>query len=373
MKIIHIVNGNDVGGATTQVSALIKAQKELHTVEVIAFGTGKIVELCGLLSVPVSVYPLTPLAAMRLIREIRTSSRGGAVIHAHGLKAMFFSALASVFHGKLSTVATIHSDYYHEYSGNTLKRMIAIPVIKWSIRRIRRFITVSDRFIEVIYADGIGTDRCTYIPNGIDLSLVKPEKSRETFLNEYDIDTNHTICGIAARIHPVKGIDMLIDIAAKFKGQPVQFVIAGIGHPEYVNTLKERVRNYGMEEQVHFIGFVDTIYDFYQAIDINLLSSYSEGVSYSVMEGGALGRPVVCTAVSGMKTLIEDEVDGLMVPIGDKDAFAMRLKRLVEDINLRERLGQALKSKVNRQFSNKVMALAYDEVYRQLLRGQHGN
>jgi glycosyltransferase involved in cell wall biosynthesis len=370
MKIVHIVNGNDVGGATTQVSALIKAQKELHTIEMIALDKGKIVEFCHAHKIPVKVVSVTPIDVYQLIMQIRSLSKEGAVIHLHGLKPMFFAGLASLFYKK-STIATIHSDYYFEYNGNKLKSFVALPMIKWSIKRINRFITVSERLIDVITSDGIQRDHCMYIANGLDLSLVKPKGSKEEFLAKYGIDASHVICGIAARIHPVKGIDVLIEVASGFKDEAVEFVIAGMGHPDYMEDLKKRVKEHGMEKQIHFIGFVDSVYDFYQAIDINLLTSYSEGFPYSVMEGGALAKPIVSTAVSGMTILIENNVNGFIVPIGDATAFQKDLRQLVDHAELRRRLGEALKEKVVHQYSNTVMALKYDTVYQQLLRGNN--
>jgi glycosyltransferase involved in cell wall biosynthesis len=366
MKIIHIVNGNDIGGATTQVSALIKAQVTMHQVQVIAFGQGRIVDFCVKNSVAVEVLNFNIKELWRLIKRMHQWDKQSFVMHLHGLKPMLVGALAAL-KSPIKTVATIHSDYYHEYSGNRLKKGIAVPIIKFSIKHIERFITVSDQFLEVLVNDGINREHCTYIPNGIDLSLIHVSTSPEDFYNKLGLKVNKRIVlGIAARIHPVKGIDVLIDAIHRIGPGKVLLVIAGLGHPDYVAALKEKVSRLGLEDTIVFIGYVENIYDFYNALDINLLTSFSEGVSYSVMEGGALGKPVVCTAVSGMKTLIDPDRDGLMVPIGDAKALADAIVKLVDQSELRGALGLALRNKVHSDYSNLVMAKAYDVVYKQI-------
>lgn len=366
MKIIHIVNGNDVGGATTQVSALIAAQRLMAEVRVIAIGTGKIVTWCQESGVAVEVVPLGATALYRLWRNLKALQKQGCIIHVHGLKPMLLAALSIKKH-QSTVVATIHSDYYQEYGIKTLKGRIAIPIIKWNISRIPYFITVSDKFAKLLVEDGVSAERCLYIPNGLDISLVAVTETRDAFLTRHHIPLDQVVCGIAARLHPVKGIDVLINAALPFKGQPVQFLIAGTGDEALIDSYKQQIERLGLGEQVHLIGFVEKVYDFYNAIDINMLTSFSEGVSYSVMEAGILEKPVVCTAVSGMQTLIDSGVDGLMVPIGDADAISKALEDLVTDKAQRLQMGHALKMKVNDHYSNHVMAKRYMQFYQKCI------
>lgn len=366
MKIIHIVNGNDVGGATTQVSALIAAQRLVADVSVIAIGSGKIVTWCQASGIAIEVVPVSVMPLFRLWSKLKTLQKQGCLIHVHGLKPMLLAALATKKH-QSTVVATIHSDYYQEYGVKTLKGRIAIPIIKWNISRIPFFITVSDKFAKLLLSDGVSAERCLYIPNGLDLSLVAVTETREQFLARYHVPTDQVICGIAARLHPVKGIDVLINAALPFKGQPVQFLIAGTGDQGLIDSYKEQIEKLGLGDQVHLIGFVEKVYDFYNAIDINMLTSHSEGVSYSVMEAGILEKPVVCTAVSGMQTLIDSGVDGLMVPIGDVDAISEALNHLITNEDQRLAMGRALKAKVNNDYSNHVMAKRYMQFYQKCI------
>jgi len=367
MQIVHIVNGADIGGAMTQVIALSGAQRKSGTVELIAIGPGKVIANGRRLGIPVRECAMRPAALRRLVRTLREKHDQGFVIHVHGLKPMVMAAIAA--RGKpLHVAATIHSDFRQEYADSRYRSAVALPLIRWAFGRIERFATVSYELLELLREEGVSPDRREHIPNGVDLSLVAPTMSRQEFLRKRCVpDEGQVICGLAARLHPMKGIDLLIEVAHRFKGEPVQFVVAGSGDPTLMADYREHIRVLGLADQVHMVGFVENIYDFYQAIDVNLLTSYSEGVSYSVMEGAALGRPLVCTAVSGMESLVQDEVDGLKVPVGDADAFAAALRRLVDDPALRHTLGGRSREKVINDYSSEVMARRYDDLYRRLL------
>lgn len=367
MKIFHIVNGNDYGGAMTQITALINQQQQRYNVALVAIGPGQIVTHCREMNL--TTYQLSTGIAgiLQVVAFIKKQRAKDTVFHVHGLKPMVAAALSKML-CKAQLLATIHSDFYSEYSNRPLKYQIAVRLIRWSIRRIDYFVTVSDKFLKLLYAQGVAPDCAVFIANGIDLSLVRPAKNRAAFLKQYNIvDTDQVICGIAARLHPVKGIEMLIDISQKTRAHHLLFLVAGIGEKNYVAQLKEQIKASGQGDRIIFLGFVNKIYDFYNAIDINLLTSYEEGVSYAVMESGALAKPTVSTDVSGLKTLIENGENGLVVPIGDSDAFARALTTLVDNREMRHRLGENLRQKINAQFTNEVMASKYDGVYQALM------
>ena len=104
-------------------------------------------------------------------------------------------------------------------------------------------------------------------------------------------------------------------------------------------------RDLGLEGQVHFAGWVSDMNSFYNAIDINLLTSISEGFPYVIPEGGRMRLPTISSNVGGIPSLVEDEKNGLLFSPGDVDTLAKDLLRLARDPALRKTLGDALYEK----------------------------
>ncbi|RQD67400.1 MAG: glycosyltransferase family 1 protein [Tindallia sp. MSAO_Bac2] len=365
MNILHIVNGNDYGGATTQVSALIKAQNQNHRVFVVSIGSGRISTTCNELGIEVKVLNISILQWLKFIRFIRNEFSDRWIIHVHGLKPMLLAALAGL---KKQTITTIHSDYRYEYQTQWLKEKIALQIFKRTFSRISYFVTVSEQFKEVIINDGVNPERCTFIPNGLDTSLMDDKKQNPEFLKEAGINPeNNLILGLAARIHPVKGIDVVIEAATLLKNEQIMIIVAGTGEKKLVDEYKQRVNELSLSDKIIFIGFTEDIYSFYHSIDVNLLASYSEGLSFSVLEAGYLKKPVVCTDVSGMKDLIDDGIQGVKVPVGDSEAFAAGIKKMAENEDLRKEYGQALYRRIKDNYTSDVMAAKYENIYKKIL------
>lgn len=367
MKIIHIVNGNDVGGAMTQILSLVNSQRKRHEVCCLSVGEGLICEESKKLGIDVEVFSADIMGLNRLASKIKKMNKVDSIFHFHGLKPMIAYVICS-YKCKINNITTIHSDFYEEYVKKTLKNLVAINIFKFAIKRISNFITVSEKFENLLYDLGVSKNRVTFIPNGINIDNIEVDKEKEVFLNEKNVPfKGKVILGIAARLHPVKGIDFLIEISNYLKDTNIIVLVAGIGEINYVDSLKEKANSYGLDNTLYFIGYVEDIYNFYNAIDINLLTSIEEGVSYSVMEGAFLSKPIISTDVSGMKTLIEDGQDGIIVKQRDPEKFAKKIIKLSQDSNLRIKLGTNLKNKVVNNYTNEKMAKKYEMVYKKIL------
>lgn len=139
------------------------------------------------------------------------------------------------------------------------------------------------------------------------------------------------------RLIPDKGMDVVIDAVAGIQGL---LTLAGDG-PER-ERLEARARAHGLDAR--FEGFVprerlETLYR--DAWVVVLAAHRGEGLSNVVMEAFARGRPVVATEIPGVRELVVDGVNGLLVPAGDVRALREALTRLAHERGLAERLGRA--------------------------------
>jgi len=183
---------------------------------------------------------------------------------------------------------------------------------------------------------------------GVDLDRYVPEtKKPSTRL----LSSRITILCVG-RLDPVKGHLVLVEALASVlaTGRACRAVMVGAGPGEA--DVRARIRRLGIEGDVTLTGAVgqDDLPDLYRSADIFCLPSFAEGIPVVLMEAMAMQLPVVSTTIAGIPELIENGTSGLLVPPGRSDLLADVLARLIDDPELRHRLGRAGRSVVERSF-----------------------
>ena len=150
------------------------------------------------------------------------------------------------------------------------------------------------------------------------------------------------------RLVPVKGYVILIEACAKLvrAGRPLLLRIVGDG-PDRPN-LQRRVDELNLSSSVIFHGALDraSLLEVYKTIDLFALASFAEGVPVVLMEAMAMEIPCIATRVTGVPELVRDEIDGLLVTPSGVDELALAIARMMDDTDLRERLGKAGRQRI---------------------------
>lgn len=248
----------------------------------------------------------------------------------------------------------------------------AVGVPAW-IRGIKKIIYTKGT------SDGIGNSLTTrfYFDNIITDIVVKSDDSAEKLLKnnkrlmdgkirvvkngiEFEsfnsrrekYERKTVVLGVSARLEKVKRVSDLIDVidilVKKYK-LDVKFLICGEG--EEREALEKKVNEIKLEKKIIFEGFKKDIVPFLNSIDIFLFASEMEGLSNSIMEAMALGKPVVCYDISSMPELVRERVNGFLIPPFDIEKFAERVNELIEDKILREEMGESAVKIVKEEFS----------------------
>jgi glycosyltransferase involved in cell wall biosynthesis len=136
-----------------------------------------------------------------------------------------------------------------------------------------------------------------------------------------------------------------------------------IGGGPLLEPLRARVRESGREDRIRFLGHQDDVLGLLNALDIFVLSSVSEGLSYSILEAMACGLPVVATDVGGNWELIRDGRGGCLVPPRNPQMLADELLKLISDRELREELGRRARRTAEKEFSLRKMIGRYQQMY----------
>ena len=206
--------------------------------------------------------------------------------------------------------------------------------------------------------------------NGMDYSTL-PQKvtSKEDFAKKYNLEMSDELVyvGIAARFDIVKGVDTFIRGAALAykKNQNLRFLIAGSGVEE--NNLKSLCASYGMDGIIKFLGFVTDMYGFLNFININSLTSHCESFPYSMLEGAAMKRPMIASAVGGIPALVEDGVTGYLFESKNEEDFAEKLVFMASDKEKLADMGNNIYEKVTTKFSSDVLANDHMSIYKSII------
>jgi colanic acid/amylovoran biosynthesis glycosyltransferase len=170
------------------------------------------------------------------------------------------------------------------------------------------------------------------------------------------------------RLVPDKGQVILLDAVAALRrdGSDARLTLAGDGPDR--GALEAHAKALGVADAVRFVGAVgqDRIRELYAAADVFCLPSFAEGVPVVLMEAMACGLPVVTTRITGVPELVDDGRSGMLVRPGRSDELAGALQRMLDDPEMRRRLGETGRRKVEAEYD---IAGSVDDLYRLFANG----
>ncbi|MFR1050367.1 MAG: polysaccharide pyruvyl transferase CsaB [Lachnospirales bacterium] len=369
MKVIHLISGGDSGGAKTHVHMLLQNLSRTIEVTMVCFMEGPFSQEAREKGIPTVVLPGRNI--FRVYSQLKRMILEGGydLIHCHGARGNMMGALLRRATG-LPVVSTVHSDYRLDYLGRPFSRITYGVVNTLSLRRLDYRIGVSDAMTDLLISRGFDPDRLFTIYNGLDFTPRVPALSRAEYWKSVGLnaDESSVVVGIAARLNPVKDIATLVrGFALAHAACPqLRLLIAGDG--EQMTMLKELSDHLGVSGAVCFAGWVTDTDSFYNALDVNTLTSLSETFPYALTEGARAGLPTVASRVGGVPYLIDHGVNGFLFQPGDAEALSRHLITLARDKALREHMGRRLYEKGRSQFSLESTLDRQLEIYRAILR-----
>ena len=159
------------------------------------------------------------------------------------------------------------------------------------------------------------------------------------------------ILGNAGRLAPQKGQAVLVEVARQLKDKGYSFEIVIAGEGKLKETLMGKAVDAGVADQIRFLGFVDNMPQFLNSIDIFLLTSHWEGFGYVIAEAMYCQKPVVAYNVSSNPEIVSDNETGFLVDHGDVESFVIKTELLINDVELRQKMGQKAREKAIERFS----------------------
>lgn len=197
------------------------------------------------------------------------------------------------------------------------------------------------------------------IPNGIDTEQFSPPASRKS----QPVVRLITV----ARLLERKGIQTVLEACAKPTLLPVQLQIIGTG--PYEAELQHRVDEFGLTDQVDFLGFVpnEELPTYYRRSDIFVLPSETESFGLVFAEAMSCGLPIAASNVGGIPETVRDGIDGLLCPPGDPGLLRENIVQLMGSVDTREEISSSQRQRILEHYPWKHIAARYADVYRSAL------
>jgi glycosyltransferase involved in cell wall biosynthesis len=226
-------------------------------------------------------------------------------------------------------------------------------------RRCDYLIANTRAIVDYAVEKGWPHGRIEYLPNFV------PDMAAVT--DRTDPSGDAPLALAVGRLHRNKGFSLLIEALAKT--YEIRLSIAGDGPMR--SELEQLARNFAVADRVRFLGWRDDVQVLLAQADLLVCPSLHEPLGNVVIEAWSAGVPVVATACDGPAGLIEDQVNGLLVPLpgqpgGGATALAAALERLGREPKLRERLGRGGRQAYEAEFTEEVAVARYRSFFDRL-------
>jgi glycosyltransferase involved in cell wall biosynthesis len=286
------------------------------------------------------------------LRKITKSIKENEIIFIQGPALLSFYAL---FFGRFYNKFVI--TYIHVITWELLDNFIKLPK---NIRKI--IINISKKVAIWLYnkadivlvpyhdlkdslKEGGITSNITVAKLGVDINRFNIPKNKDTAKNKIGIAPSKTVIGYVGRVSQEKNVHTLLSAFQSIKNRKnLHLLIVGDGTKEIVKEIKQK-------KNVTLTGFVDNVEDYLKAMDIFVMPSLTETTSLATLEAMSTGLPVIATKVGFIKKYIIKDYNGVFFPRESPSHLTLKIKLLLEDIALREKLGENARKTIAYSFS----------------------
>ena len=355
MKVLHITNHLDVGGAEKLLADSLPLYKELEVdADLMLLSSGDFAFLPQLkksfgghifFAKTKNIYsPLQILDIRKVLKQ------GYDVVHVHLFPGMYWTVMARLLlRSKVPLVITEHNTKNRRLD-SAFFRMLDRFIYKKYHKIISITPPVKDMLVEEL---NIFNEKITVIYNGIDLSaFAHSESGKSTELFEDD----STVLIQVSRFHAQKDQATVIKALAIL---PEQYKLILVGDGETKADCEQQVEELGLQHRVRFLGARTDIPQLLHSADIVIQSSHWEGFGLAAVEGMAAEKPVVASRVAGLQEIVEGY--GLTFESGNANELADKVLSLSEDDEYRKIAVQCLER--SKSFGIKNMVVDYVKIY----------
>ena len=301
-------------------------------------------------------------ALIKILRNERPD-----IVHTHTSKAGILGRWAAFFVRVPVIIHTPHGHVFWGYFGK-LKTRIFILLEKISALVTDRLVMLTEQEkIDHLHFHIAPENKFSVVHSGINLDeFSNTSVDPAAMKRRLGIPEDNLIVGTVGRLTSIKGHRYLIEAARKIAGSRPDTTFVILGDGELLDELKNMVTRSDIEENIMFLGWRSDVAEVMSTFDIFALPSLNEGMGRVLVEAMALGRPIVASNIGGIPDLVVDCENGYLVSVGDVESLAARIRKLLDDPEKREEMGECGK-KIAIDYSANAMVQKIDRVYRKLV------
>jgi len=369
IKILHVIASNSIGGAENVLLTLSREIDREKFDLLLGIFVGKSEDgrtfwragmkaNCKMEAIRIrSSYDSSQIRDLyKLIRRYRPQ-----IIHTHGYKTNIIGFLmAKIF--RIPIVTTFHG-WLHT---RKIKTKIFDRLNLLMLRHFDLIITVSDQIRLELECMNIPSHKMVVLKNVPTIESIR-NPSKRSFRDELGVSHNSKLVGFIGRLEPVKGCLQFIKAASEIlhRDQDFTFIIVGDGSER--PTLERHVLELGIERYILFLGFCSDPANVFRSLDLYVLPSLDEGLPLALLEAMLLGVPVIATAVGGVQEVIQDGVNGILVPANNTPAMVRAIEYSLNDkVATSQRVFKAKKT-IEQKYDVSTWVKKIEEIYLRLL------
>lgn len=364
IKLIHVLSDTNIGGAgTLLLNYLANADREAFAITVVLPRDSALrprVEALGIEVIETEhgrdrSYEGRATAEFRRIFRARKPD----IVHTH---SSFSAKLAAWQCGIKVRVYTRHSVFPPSKKLTTFPGKQISGLLNNTLST--HIIAVAQAAADNLTDTGVDGRKIRVIVNGVEPMVPPTAEVRRAIRAACGFADTHFVVGMSARLEAVKGHRYLLEAAAKLgtEAPDLRYLIIGTGACEA--ELKAQAETLGIADRVCFAGFVTNVADYVGAMDLVVNCSYgTEATSLALAEAMSLSRPIAATTYGGNAYMVEDGVNGYLVPTHDVDALAEAILRVRRGDDY-DALCAGARARYDARFTAAAMTRQMEDLYR---------
>lgn len=359
MKILHVDTGKLWRGGQQQVFYLHSGlcRRGIPSTLVCTLG-GELHKKAAKAGLPVIPMPLRgewDLFSARRIAGL-LKEEGYTHLHLHSSHAQGIGLAAAFMARFLNVIVTRRVDFVPK--NHLMNRWKYGP-------GVARFVAISTAISNILKGFGVPADRVRLVPSGVDPEKPKPGTG-ERVRNELGLAPGQPLIGNIAALADHKGQKYLVEAVPLVLAERPDARFAIVGDGELLDELQKRAAELNLGKSLVFTGFRKDVEAVMDALDVFVMPSVMEGLGTAALDALAARKPVVAASSGGLPDIIEDGVNGFLVPPKSPEALAGAILKLLQNSALGAAFAEKGHEVLQKRFSADAMVEGNLAVYREL-------
>jgi glycosyltransferase involved in cell wall biosynthesis/protein-tyrosine-phosphatase len=369
LRLCHVLSADLSPEAERQVatSATYLISQPGVSVSAVLFNDGPLARELKRLAISVLVLDERATSSFGLTRRLTRFFQEHQIdlVHTHGYKDSVLGAVAAKLARVPHVVRTVHALREPTAGWEGLKLRVYEAVDRAALMCCADLVIgVSKQMTETLRKSGYRPTSVTQIHNGINLGAIAAHRPSDEVRRQLDIDPTAFVIGTAGRLASAAGYTSLLRAVRGLRDDHPGAICLVVGDGPSEKELRRQAASLGIADACRFTGAREDVHDVVGAMDVFVLPSMNNGMPTAALEAMALGKPVVASAVGGVTEVVEDGLNGLLVPAGDDRQLAAACVRLARDREYAQTLGDRARRLVEERFSHQRSGRALLAAYR---------